>query len=141
MTTLQALRARVKRRLRATGLLVGAVGIIAFGGALVFEPAPALADGGNWCYDISLGYGDHCYSTWESDLNSILAYSEYSETWAWLYNQVGGGESKSGSCSPNSCSDYLYLNGGPGHGYQELLHWQTSGPNPDTFYGTWSSGP
>jgi hypothetical protein len=70
-----------------------------FASAFAGEAAPANASSGDWCYDISLSQGSDCYSTHESNLRSIEAWSLDSLTWAWLYNDVASPDSKSGYCS------------------------------------------
>jgi hypothetical protein len=101
--------------------------------------APAQADQGVWCYVQLVYQGGSCYSGWESDLKSIKADSNYSYTWAWLYNQANGGHSNFGYCTyALGCVESVGL-ASAGHGYQELAPYGTAGPNPDYFYGSWFS--
>lgn len=106
--------------------------------ALAAGAAPAHASSGIWCYDISLAQGNTCYSTHESNLRSIEAWSEESLTWAWLYNDVASPDSKSGYCSAVGCTEDLGLNA-TGYGYQELKAYSEPLSDPDLFFGVWSS--
>ncbi len=110
--------------LTLTGLAIGA--------------APAQASSGNWCYDTSLSQGQNCYSSHESNLYAIQAWSRDSLVWAWMYNQSASPSSISGYCSALGCTEYLNLSTG-GSGYQELKAYDEPVIDPDTFFGTWHS--
>ena len=100
---------------------------------------PALADSGSWCSGAELSTGQTCFSGWESDLRSVHVNSYDSYSWAWLYNQANSGESNSGDCTSSlGCTVTVYLPTA-GHGYQEMEHYENFGPQPDTFFGGWSS--
>jgi hypothetical protein len=110
--------------LALTGLAVGA--------------ASAQASSGNWCYDISLSQSQTCYSSHESNLYAIQAWSIDSIVWAWMYNQSANPSSISGYCSADGCTEYLNLSTG-GYGYQELKAYSEPVRDPDTFFGSWNS--
>ncbi|HEX2703745.1 MAG TPA: hypothetical protein VHM72_09970 [Solirubrobacteraceae bacterium] len=100
--------------------------------------APAQASSGNWCYDVSLSAGQNCYSSHESNLYAIQAWSFDSIVWAWMYNQSASPSSISGYCSADGCTESLNLNTG-GYGYQELKAYSEPVIDPDAFFGTWHS--
>jgi hypothetical protein len=110
--------------LALTGLAIGA--------------SPAQASSGDWCYDISLSPGQACYSSHESNLYAIQAWSLHSLVWAWMYNTSANPASISGYCSADGCTEYLNLSTG-GYGYQELEAYDEPVADPDTFFGTWNS--
>jgi hypothetical protein len=100
--------------------------------------APAQASSGNWCYDVSLSADHNCYSSHESNLYAIQAWSDDSIVWAWLYNTSAYPSSNSGYCAPAGCTESLNLSTG-GYGYQELEAYSEPYVDPDWFFGTWHS--
>jgi hypothetical protein len=105
---------------------------------LVFAAAPARASSGNWCWNRSLTLTGDCYSSSESNLYAIQAWSDDSLTWAWLTNSSASPSSKSGFCSSEGCTESLHLSTG-GNGYQELAPYEEPLVDPDVFFGTWNS--
>jgi hypothetical protein len=101
--------------------------------------APAQADAGSYCLGASLTYGQSCYSSWESDVKRVDGNSNYSYTWVWVYNQANGGEANSGQCTYAAGCLAGTIVSSAGHGYEEIVHYETFGPNPDSFYGGWFS--